>query len=121
MADSDTEVGPDAAGRTRDADAHGRSANQRRSRSTPEGEIRTQRGRPDEVPPELLKQGHETQDVSPRSVFYALIGIFAFLALSAAFVFGILVLYRNTQARRPVSPLAARDLVPPQPRLEVAP
>lgn len=122
MADREKETQPaDATALTYDAETHGESAGQRGNRSTPEGEVRTQRGERSDVPPDFLKHGREIKDVSPRAVFFALIGFVAAIALSAALVAGLLFVFRDMDEREPVSPLARRNLVPPQPRLEVSP
>jgi hypothetical protein len=107
--------------RTYDAEMHGESAQLRDRRSTPEGEVRTQRGEPGDLPQAALQHGYEVKDVSPRAVSYALLGFILAIVVAGALVAGLLVLLRDAEERPPVSPLAMRELVPPSPRLEVSP
>ena len=102
---------------TADAAAHGDSAGRQGSRRTPEGEVRSQRADPGEIPPDAREARFRT-DVSPRILFYALLGFFAAIAASAGFVALVLWAMSATVTRAPLDSLAARKLAPPAPRLE---
>jgi hypothetical protein len=106
--------------RTRDQDSHGVSPDDS-LRRTEEGDVRTQRGRPEELPPDLRGRGHEPSDIRVRGVTYAILGLLAGIAVSAAFVWGVLS-YDRSHARRPqVTAVLEKDLLPPEPRLQTAP
>jgi hypothetical protein len=106
---------------TADAAAHGDSAGRQGSRRTPEGEVRSQRADSGEIPPEAREARFEKTDVSPRILFYALLGFFAAIAASAGFVALVLWAMSATVTRAPLDSLATRKLAPPAPRLETLP
>ena len=81
----------------------------------------TQRGDPADVSPHLLEHGHETSDVPPRGVVYAVIGLFSALILSGLLLLAMFHFFADAESRPAVSPLRETELVPPGPRLEADP
>lgn len=105
---------------TRDVENHGDSSDHG-ERRTIDGTVRTQRGRPNEIPRDVLNRGHEPTDVQIRGIVYTVIGLIAFIIVSAAFVAGVLYYLRMTDRQPIVTALQRAELVPPQPRLQIAP
>ena len=105
---------------TRDQEIHGVSSDDSRRR-TEEGDVKSQRGRPEELPPDLRGRGHEPSDISVRGVTYAILGLMAGIAVSAAFVWGVLWYDRSHEERPEVTAILKAELLPPKPRLQTAP
>jgi hypothetical protein len=106
--------------RTRDQDIHGVSSDESR-RHTEEGDVRTQRGRPEELPPDLRGRGHEPSDIRVRAVTFAILGLMAGIAVSAAFVWGVLTYDRSRAEIPDVTAVVKTELLPPEPWLQAAP
>jgi hypothetical protein len=70
---------------------------------------------------EAVAKGFEPRDVPPRGVAYAVVGLIAGIAVSAALVGGLFVVLQRTEATPPAPPLEAAHPPPPPPRLEIAP
>ncbi len=105
---------------TRDVEIHGESSHYGK-RETIDGTVCTQRGRPGEIPRDVLEHGHEPTDVQVRGIVYTVIGLIVFIVLSATFVAGVLYYLRATDKPPVVMETEKIQLVPPQPRLQVAP
>lgn len=110
--------------RTRDEEHHGVVSSQG-ERRTEVGLVRTQRGALEDIPEDVRRRGHEPTDVRARSIFYAILGLIVAIAVSGAFVGGVLFTMRDRdeQAREgSVARVPARvSLYPPEPRLQISP
>jgi hypothetical protein len=113
---------PADAVRTRDEERHGVSSSPS-ERQTEDGRVRTQRGAPDEIPEDVRRHGHEPADVRVRSIVYTILGLLAAIAVSGAFVGGVLFAVRDRQGTAEDLAPAVSDakLLPPEPRLQIAP
>lgn len=63
----------------------------------------------------------ETQDAPPRGVVFALIGVFALIALTAGLMFAMYAGISVTHRQAPATPLERAAEVPPNPRLQAYP
>lgn len=105
---------------TRDEEDHGVSASES-ERQTEVGQVRTQRGAPGDIPEDVRRHGHEPTDVRVRSIVYAILGLIAAIAGSAAFVGGVLFALRDREDQVSVPAVWRATLFPPEPRLQLAP
>lgn len=115
---------PGDAIRTRDEERHGISSSPS-ERQTEDGRVRTQRGAPDEIPEDVRRNGHEPADVRVRSIVYTILGLLAAIAVSGAFVGGVLFAMQDRQGTAEdlasASAVSGAKLLPPEPRLQIAP
>jgi hypothetical protein len=105
---------------THDEEHHGVSASQS-ERQTEVGRVRTQRGAPDDIPEDVRRHGHELTDIRVRSIVYAILGLIAAIAVSGAFVGGVLFAMRDRDEQASGSAASNTNLLPPEPRLQIAP
>jgi hypothetical protein len=117
---NETRAVPGDTVQTRDQESHGTSSDHSRRR-TEEGDVRTQRGRKEELPPDLRDRGHEPSDIRVRGVAFAILGLMAGIAVSAAFVWGVLWYERSHERRPQVTAVLKTNLRPPEPRLQTNP
>lgn len=64
---------------------------------------------------------YEPSDMSPRTVIYALVGLFLGIGVSAALVAALLALFAETRQPQPETAIEMREIIPPKPRLQVSP
>lgn len=70
---------------------------------------------------ESLGRGHEVQDVPPRWVAAAWVGLVLFIILTGAGVFGYMHLHKELAVRPPSTAIERTQVTPPEPRLVVHP
>lgn len=111
---------PGDAIKTRDVEHHGVSPSES-ERQTEVGPVRTQRGTPDDIPEDVRRHRHEPTDVRIRGIVYTILGLIAAIAVSGAFVGGVLSAMRSREDPVPASAVSRATLLPPEPRLQIAP
>jgi hypothetical protein len=106
--------------RTVDAEQHG-EALAAGSRQSPQGEIKTQRGDPAELPADVVARGREPTDISVRGVSFAILGLLGGVILSVVLAFAYLFWLGDHERSPAISALATRKIIPSAPRLQIDP
>jgi hypothetical protein len=81
----------------------------------------TRRDRPTPAPRDALTRDYEPSDMSPRAIIYSLAALFLGIGVSAALVAGLLALFAETREPQPETAIEMREIIPPEPRLQVSP
>lgn len=79
------------------------------------------RGREMRASKDALAKNYEPSDITPRAVIYALAALFLGIGVSAGLVAGLLALFAETRKPQPATAIEMREIIPPQPRLQVSP
>jgi hypothetical protein len=79
------------------------------------------RDRPTGASKEALARDYEPSDMSPRAVIYALAALFLGIGVSAGLVAGLLALFAETRKPPPETAIEIREIIPPEPRLQISP
>jgi hypothetical protein len=79
------------------------------------------RDRPRPASKDALARDYEPSDMPPRAIIYSLAALFLGIGVSAALIAGLLALFAETREPQPETAIEMREIIPPQPRLQVSP